>query len=367
MKKCIALVLMFAILSVWFPNTHATAVSSPPSIEEILNDYASKVFEAEVSSQNLSSQNSRSVSPANTSLASETINVLNAAGYDAYHLTPSTKETLNATLRTDFDEFGLDMDGSYIVVISGEERNDKSRSIGGGFIEEDDGGIGGGGPGFYYTYNGTTYLMRYVTITSSEESCLRKHTRCTLADIRTWADYVGDVLNSLFYIGIDLKTAPIPTSSIVSLLGNWLNNPKYELLETEDTLLDAATSWTRRYIQVWNEAGSYWHTAQCSTYASARAKVTVGYVYNHAIKDYEWVTTPEVTRQVYSDFYNNYDIRCTRAVNGFLQDVTYFDYAGDIGYSFYDENLASITVDGEALITHAESVSYLLPIHDYSN
>lgn len=365
LKKIISLLVIFAML---VPFSSAVAADEPtlqPTIEEILNDYHKKAFEAQMQEETGAAAYARNGSSSSKTLEQETVDTLTAAGYEAYNVTADNYSSLEATLKMDFSDLGLIPGDSYIMVINGNtSQSFAGRAVGGSDIVQNPGDWEGGS-GFNYIYNGNTYTMRQVIITSGDESCLKKETICRPSELRDWTDFAGTFFEALAYFAIDKVTEPIPMGSILSMTAELLSNEEYILEEGDTTHLYASCVWTRKYLQVWNEEFSYWHTAQCSTYASAKAKVVVGLVYSNEIEDYEWVDTPLMSRIIYSDFYNNYDIRCIRAVHGLLQDTTYIDYAGDIGFSFYDNTGASITTDGTPLFTLKESISYLLPKYDY--
>lgn len=133
-KRYIALFVIFAMLVPFTPAVAADDTVPRPTVEEILSEYHEKAFEAEVIEQTSgASTYSRSAGNSGKTLEEETVDTLNAAGYEAYNVTSENYETLEEQLQTDFAQMGLDPDGSYIIALSGEDNSPSSnaRGIGG--------------------------------------------------------------------------------------------------------------------------------------------------------------------------------------------------------------------------------------------
>lgn len=71
-----------------------------PTIEEILNDYHSKAFEAQTAQEEAGTY-SRSASGTVKTLEQETVEQLTAAGYEAYNVTGDNFDSLEDSLQTD--------------------------------------------------------------------------------------------------------------------------------------------------------------------------------------------------------------------------------------------------------------------------
>lgn len=118
-RKLVAFVLVFALLASLSPAVAADEMSAPPTVEEILNEYHQKAFEAKMQGDtgNASAWSLRG----GQTLEEETVDTLTEAGYEAYNVTADNYESLQTELKTDFSDMGLDPNGSYIIVISGED------------------------------------------------------------------------------------------------------------------------------------------------------------------------------------------------------------------------------------------------------
>ena len=119
MKKIISLILICCMVMPMICASAADMPEAQPTIEEILNSYHQKAFEAQAAEtrSGASTWSSRS----GKTLEEETVDELTAAGYEAYNVTSENYEALEEALQTDFASMGIDPEGSYIIVISGEE------------------------------------------------------------------------------------------------------------------------------------------------------------------------------------------------------------------------------------------------------
>lgn len=86
---------------------------SIPTIEEILNEYHQKSFREQTTGISLCSDGK--------TLEEETVEALNNAGYEAYHVTEDNYHDLQTALQTDFESMGLSSNSSYIITFSGDE------------------------------------------------------------------------------------------------------------------------------------------------------------------------------------------------------------------------------------------------------
>ena len=380
MKKIISLILICCMAMPMICASAADMPEAQPTIEEILNSYHQKAFEAQTAEERggASTWSSRS----GKTLEEETVDELTAAGYEAYNVTSENYEELEEALQTDFADMGLDHESSYIIVISGEEPNGQSNSNGRSFGLPEYDMIDPGTGGNYFTYfdGDTTYNMRYVTLTNGDVSNneLYKANRITLSNIQ-YFDVIGEtfVEYTLTYARdavikkvveaaseeiLDLIPIVGEVSSIISLLadvGDALLQDPIQPLDPGTWVLSAGTAWTRSYIQIRNEVSHNWHTVQCSAYASLDATMYGEHVYNPETNAPEQLGGLLRREHIYSPYYQDTATRKERAVEAYLNGSKYFDCTGDIEYYFTnpnDPNAAQILV-----ITHHESSAYLLP------
>lgn len=361
LKKMIAILTICAMLAPLSSAVAADNTTVTPTIEEILNEYREKTFEAQTQEEtNTAATYSRRSSGSTQTLEQETVNTLTDAGYEAYNVTADNYDSLEASLKTDFSSMGLDPDSSYIMVI---DDTASSRAIGGSDIVQDPGDLSGGS-GIRHTYNGVTYTMRSVTIASNDDPSLIISSAYAILEEKDTADHVSDVLSFLFSWGIDSLCFGLPVTSAYSLWSNWSSTEVYYVLDSSKPTLMAATNWNLRYTQVWDDILGRWATTQCSSYAQTNARVT-GYVYNYGIGAFDVIDSGNKTATVYSYYYNRYD-RYDLAAKGFIEEVVYRDYC-DVGFYFFNNNDVCINADGSPLFVHKETAKALFPYYEYED
>ena len=343
-KKIIALTLIFAMLVPFVPAAAAEETAARPTVEEILSQYHQAAFEAEMNGEEAAAYSPRSGSNEPT-LEQQTVETLNEAGYEAYNVTADNYDTLEAQLHTDFADMGLDPEGSYIVVIHGEEQPQNGNARLGDLILpphlRDDGSNPGSPSEFQHTYDGNTYRMRYMTITASYESQLG---RTRAVDLFT--DLSGDELMSALDIPISIYTAfvnfyglPLVVESSCTLLS--MISSDAPLSQTISLAYTGSANWTIKYTQVWSAQESKWKVAASVEYVKKRFSTTCAY-YSAASNQYEYkIKTGDLDTE-YSDYYNDTEMLKDMAVIAFNEGAR------------YQSKITSVTFNyrGEDVITH---------------
>ena len=315
------------------PAVAADDASARPTVEEILNEYHEKAFVTQITDEACitTTYSPRSGSVTKT-LEQETIDILTAAGYEAYNITPSNYHSLEDKLNTSFQGMGLDPEGSYIIVLHGDDSDTSSAANGIGsraIVPAPD----PGSSTFTYTYNGTTYTMRYVTVTATSGSYMLASSTYTL-DPNYWDEAgIMDVFGTYLFYAADSLSEKIPIGTIASLLFDWMQDDNYTALDPGTLTLHAATTWTCDTIQILNNASSQWRTVQASAYAVSHARC-VGYVYNPDINDSVWHDGTELSNRCFSPKYTNYSQRKLDAVTAYRNGTRSYDLTGDICFYF---------------------------------
>lgn len=341
MKKLIAIILICCMVLPILSASATEEATAQPTIEEILNSYHEKAFAAQTTEEN-GGVSTYARGGSSQTLEQETVAELTAAGYEAYNVTGDNYEAVENTLNTDLTSLGLDAEGSYVVVVSGEDpasqSNPNTRVIDPPTHEH----IGGAGDSQYfdYTYNGNTYLMRYVTVTPTDSA----HTRNTVYAPQevSYLNYFLDNLFTTILVGtIDSFNKNIPFGTLASLFSP-PENSVYADISSENFAIHARTKWTIVYIQVWDAVHGFWDTAQCSEYATSTA-FCVGFVENPitgldepAISLPKYITT-------YSLCYFDEEARKENAVKGYNQYTIWPDCVGRVDFYI-------CTTDGEILL-----------------
>ena len=366
-KKLIALLIVCTMLVSIPPAVAADDTVPRPTVEEILNDYHRKAFEAEAAGEASAAAYSPRSGQSGKTLEQETVETLTAAGYEAYNVTGDNYEALEAELNTDFSEMGLDPNYSYVIVISGENP-EQPASTGGRSTyglnprpEQDEAPDGGGGnSSFEYTHNGITYKMRYFTIAGASNSNLQVRSTHNIPGT-DWRDSIAtDLLSTYLFTMADVIAHGIPIGTFASLLLDQAQDDNYTQLEPGDITVHAATTWNLQVIQILNETNSQWSSVQCSAYAISQARCA-GYIYDHIASPNSaiWCNGVEQSVTNTSPLYYNYTQRNLNAVNAYINRGKSYDETGNINFYLGNEDGEIVyESDSNSLFTHYETWTF---------
>ena len=350
-RKLIAFVLVFALLASLSPAVAADEMSAPPTIEEILNEYHQKAFEAQTQGDTANaSARSRRGGNAKT-LEQETVDTLTNAGYEAYNVTADNYEALEDELKTDFASMGLNPEGSYIIVISGEDPTVPASTGGASTyslnpLPGEDQAPDGGPNYFPHVYNGETYYMRRITVTATQNTALNQITPINLLEKYGLDDLWNDLDVPITLISL------FPPASIVGTIYSLcsLAIPDIQYAEPSLLMFTGATNWTPTYIQVYHADVGEWQWYAVYEYATA------GYFINEI--HYDRLSNRNVESSdggtfqlIYSANYFNPDVLFDYAAAYSSINGRYCDTVEFVEYAF----------DGEVVITHtrwSENLSY---------
>ncbi len=330
-KKFTSLLLIFAMFVTSSPVLAAGNTPAKPTVEEILNEYQQKAFEAESAetTDNTTTYSNRSGSK---TLEQETVDALNAVGYEAYNVTASNYNSLETKLKTDFTSMGLDPNSSYIIAISGEDSdssknpNTRISQLPGQDIIDD----GGGSTFFEYTYDNTTYFMRYVTVTTADRSTLTCQLGFGVNRSQNTSKW-GDIMDSVLSYSTDTLTG-VPISTIVSLLVPIFGDNLPTVQSYNGFSFSGATTWTLQFIEVYDPDNEVWVSSQCSEYAITTWRPE-HWVYDASIQDHIPYTGETTTFRTDSEDYNNTAYRKQAAAEYYSIGSRLLDFTGDIEIS----------------------------------
>ena len=320
-KKVIASLLSCVMLISISPAVAAEDAPVKPSIEEILNDFHQKAFAAEAATERgASTTYSCNSSSDNNALVQETVDALNDAGYEAYNVTASNYEILESDLKTDFTRMGLDPNGSYIVVISGEDGSNTTNinSRAGRLPEQTIIDDGSGAPThFYYTYDGTTYTMRYVTITLADTTMPLKqdfNMVVTQAANPTIWDFI---MNTAVCLAIDhVLEDYAPATFYASVAIREIFNHLGEAENFTGFTISGSSVWTLQYIEVYSADEGKWYASQRSEYAIS-SSTPFAWVYNMEEESLDMVFGNKISFRTKSELYDDLESRKLIAVQCF--------------------------------------------------
>ena len=343
-RKLMAFALVFAMLASLSPAVAADEMSAPPTVEEILNEYHRKAFEAQTRGEtDAASTWSRRGGSAKT-LEQETVDALTAAGYEAYNVTADNYEALEAELKTDFAGMGLDPEGSYIIMIEGEgpgktaSANSRTPSP---HPELDQDDTPGGYPATY-TYNGITYSVRYVTVTSTDDNLVAEeayHLKEKRIIHESWLEMGEFGLTTLIDAAVHL-----PIMSIASFIAEICNDSTVIPVESGDLVVHAKTTWTRYFIQVQDLQYGSWFNRQCSESAISVVHLS-GLIRDLSTNEDRWFSGSKSQFMTYSPDYLEINDRLYYALvahthtNSISHDRAnipiYFDGENAVGDPYY--------------------------------
>lgn len=344
-KKAISFMLVFCMFAAFIPAASATPDSQPvKSVEEILNEYHAKSFEAQASKDSPAAANSRSSTGNAPTLEQETVDQLNAAGYEAYNVTSANYNSLQAQLKTDFSDIGLSPNGSYIIVISGEDESNANSRAGGNFdqIIWGDGGGNDQESSFTHTYNGKTYSMRYVTVTAADNdeygmtsNFINLRQRCGLGNLLSDLNIPITILSS---IGVLSNLGTI--YSLITATTSLEPSTRTKSLEFK-----ASSNWTVKYIQVYNSDENVWQFRASTEYVTMHYT----YFYEHYVStsnQYESKTISGYYPNMISEHYEHKDYMKDTAAWVHEEDSIWSDEVSFIEYEF----------NGRTVITHSRGL-----------
>ena len=340
-RKLTAFALVFALLASLSPAVAADELSATPTVEEILSEYHQKAFEAQSQGDTETASTWSRRGGSTKTLEEETVDTLTEAGYEAYNVTAGNYETLEAELQTDFAAMGLDPAGSYIVVIHGEpgssETNGNSRVADPPTMDDFDDGSGGTGL-FSHTYNETSYLMRYVTVTADQNTSLNQTTPVDLLDKYGLDDFWNDL--NLPIALVSLHPQAIVAGILYTLISEAI--PDSQNTNPSSLIFTGATNWTPTYIQVYDFEDSEWQWRAVFEYATA------GYFINETHYDSNLnqnVSTIDggTFHLIYSTNYDNRSLLLDYAAMYHNAKGQYRDTVEFVSYNFGDETLITHT------------------------
>lgn len=355
------MILIFCLTVCLLPSTAVESTAATPSIEEILNNYHSNAHESRIAeAQGTISMYSRRTPNVSKTLEQETVDTLNKAGCEAYNVTSENYEELGESLQTDFSAMGLDPNGSYIVAISGEEQSDSGPSASPFAIDPpvyDHIGDGSGGSSFFhYSYNGVTYKMRYVTVTATENSHLRKIDDVDLnkklgpnnvIEIVGMSSSIVGLLSGTIIVG-GLETCLVlfhtPVSISLLLLGLL---PNYTPQSKDLIELTGSAVWTVKYIQIYDNDAEVWRLNAGVEYVTVQRHVDYD-IYNANTELYDSYVVHYDNEIIYSSQYNNLDVMKERAVLAYEYgqgDNSYLDKVDKVTFEYGDEGKTVLTLN----------------------
>lgn len=303
------------------------------SVEEILNEYCAKL---ELYSLKSNINTFSKTTETKEIIKQQTIEKLTEAGYEAYDVNSNTFDEVEEQLSTDLEDINLNRNYSYIIVLEGES---KSSNLDERMFNNNVSPTSSTGTSFSYTSGGTTYTMRYMTVTAADDPAFAKTSEYNLLSNPT-QKALENCLNAALEIYVSAIWAPLGTiSTLWGLDISDFKSPGSTRMEYIGN-----TNWTRVFTQVWDKTYSQWMNGSCVEYVRIRSRIDGDY-YNATVNAIISFPEEEKVNIKYSNEYLDYTWRKEKAVYGFENYWTQYDLTGNIKYRH----------DGKVIITHYEN------------
>ena len=302
----------------------ADQAKSQLSINEIIDQYHSQLKEVSASFDFKSSagRSISSLQSAKAEVKSQTISLLASAGYTAYDVNPSSFNDVGEMLQTDLGRMGLNPNYSYIVIVGDDESNTQTRGV---------------GSPFSYTYNGTIYSLRYLTIAATDDS---NYGKVSTVDVLQSSN--NTLIQNCLDTAISLMIGSISEALgvVASICG--LSVSMFSPAQTSTLYLNGGTNWTRVFTQVWSASASQWFPGSCVEYVHCTSYMSGLY---YSASQNRYVSVPQNAKNItkYSSKYSDTTWRHQKAVLAYINYIEY-DVVGDVKYYY----------GGSVKITHRE-------------
>ena len=321
-----------------------TEVTEVHTMEDILSDYHDQVFGLE--SLTDSNANTRSTQTVE-SIIQDTEDELQSAGYEAYHVNSNTYAYVEDILQNDLSAMGIDAGDDYIIIVSGEENDiatgtNNSRIIDDSIINPDPSIKEDEHSGMYFTYNGVTYRMRYLTVTGEA------YTKADDVDLikRYGESFIRNLINTAVTYLVEKATGSSVFGIVASLFG--LDITSSYTNKNSSLIYQAGATWVRTYIEIFDEEESEWVTTAYSEYADVTT-ICSGIFYNNSTRSIGSYSLNTDDR-IYSDYYHDTTQRKMDAVRQYLGSGPNYDRTGNLKlkFEFEDGSIKTVITLGES-------------------
>lgn len=287
------------------------------SVEEILDDFYQKCFEAQKGKSITHGNNSNQQLEA---IRQDTIDTLANAGYNVFDVNPNTYNSVESLLQMNLSEIGIDPNCSYIVVVSGEDSDASASSV----SPQTYGTVGSS---FTYTYNGYTHTMRYVTVAASDVPSYAKASSVNLIKGTTSVTTLQNILNSSVSLLLDSISSGIPLGTIAGICG--VEYIQINPAKSTTLTMFANASWARVYTQIYNANTGMWLSWSSVDYVTTQTHMGGDY-YDKTTNQFKQFPQDKVTKLVYSEHYGDLTWRKSQAAAGWQYGSARNEYVGDV-------------------------------------
>ncbi len=267
-------------------------------------------------------------------------------------------------MQTDFAGMGLNPEGSYIIVVHGEDptaTNSNART-GGDDIVVDDGDLPAGSSHFEYMYNGSKYYMRYSTVLNTGHDEFEKNsTYIPTEEPSYFATVFGNIFSTALVAAADSATDKYHIGTIASVFFDVPEDHSYTELSPGDFGIYASTTWTCEFIEVWDSLAQKWEPSLCSDYTTSMV-YGFGSMRNPLTNKPVPVIYDPIYFNTYSLWYFDVEQRKLFAMKAYERYRVDVDGVGYVNFYVVDETGEIITnPQGELLFRHVRTTAVVLP------
>ena len=239
---------------------------------------------------------------------------------------------------------GIEADGSYIVVVSGDETTASNNAsprasdvVLPPHTDLDDENLSNT---FYYTYQNKRFLMRFVTVTAADKSNYGQSDTYDLTKTKL-ETRIEDLLNALISTYADSMFEKVQLGSLLSL--SKVEFVSFDRIDNLTMLFIGSTNWTRVYTQIYDSELDDWLPWSSVEYARQKSRIITDY-YDSATNGYVSGDSDEIVKYVYTEHYFDYTYRKEMAARAWFQQWPIHELTGNCYYYYNDE----------VIITHPE-------------
>lgn len=252
-------------------------------------------------------------------------------GVEYYIVTKDNISEVESILKTDFSEMGVDFEdpdspASFLITLPDEEGDPNGVAPASSVSSS-----------VSYTYNGTTYYLRMLTLNADDDSSYNR--TATDIDLLTTKTQTGlkNLINLLFSCAISSSSKSI--GYFCDLLGIEATDIG---AQSSSSVLKAncAASWKYVFRQVYNSSNNTWTSGSCVGCAKCTYSLYAFY-YSSAAKGYTSKSTNNYFWQ-YSECYYDTEWQKSNAVKGYLNGRIYYDRTGAVCFKSGGYTIASL-------------------------
>lgn len=299
MIKAKRLVTFLLLLSLLFSiPTYATippeSLNGRRSVEDILNSYQEEKLLIEANGEYSESERYALFK----ALKDTRNSALVVSGYEVIEVNEDNYYEVEDVLQSDLSIIGLSPNQTYTIIVSEESDGTPLRSS--------------PSSSFSYSYNGTSYTLRYLTVTADDSDDYAQATSVNVlnSSIKTIIKNCLDTAVSAYISAVSSALGTVSSICGLTISDFWDNH-------NATMYLNGATNWTRKYTQVWSSYDQAWVFGACVEYVYVASYMS-GYYYNATTNLMTAVPANESTCTKYSSYYYNTTWQKNRAVQNYI-------------------------------------------------